>query len=178
MEKKFNLSKSQINILLSILSITYSLMLVVGNAFIAHNHGGPAILFTVVLLPVISVIVVFGAYNMPSILSSLLLALLITINDLGIKFYTGGSHDAMGQMIIGSTMFIGLIPSYIILIIVVFIKKTNEKLIYKFIAVIIFPLLMWWEIYAFGSVSLFERFNNTPYYIKKIVLFLDHILNL
>lgn len=134
-------------------SILISLVIVIVNNIIGHFFGPNGIYFTPIVLIIISVLIGFSNKELEPIWKSFILAGLIILHDIGVKLFSEGTHDTTGLGWIHLFLFIGLLPSYGILISSVIVTK-NETKLNKFIAIIIFPILIGIHLFLFFDLGL------------------------
>ncbi len=137
----------------NIKTISISLGIILLNEIIGHFFAPNGIMLTPIVLIVISVLIGLVNTELKPIWKSVLLVGLIGLHDIGIKLYSGGSHDNEGLGWIHGLLFIGLIPAYGILIAGIF-KAKNESKLNKWIAVFLFPLLIWFHLLLFNDLGL------------------------
>ncbi len=127
-------------ILLFILTVILStIILICTNPTLVSGE-----ILAIVFLPLLAMIIIYIPYHLPSILTSILLSAVILIQRHQIIIFMHiKSRDPMSYVILGFFLSITVILNYLMLIIGVFSKETKEKLIYKFIAIIIFPLILY-----------------------------------
>lgn len=105
------------------------------------------------VLILISVFIGLLNTEIKPIWKSVLLAGLIILNDIGLKLFSGGSHDSEGLGWIHMMLFIGLIPAFGLLIAGVF-KTKKGVLRNKWIAILVFPILIWIHLLLFSDLGL------------------------
>jgi hypothetical protein len=123
------------------------------NGIIGHFFAPNGIWLTPVVLTITTLLVCFGTKNIKVILISTLTYLFVALNDISIKLYSGGSHDQEGLVWVHSLLFIGLIPTFGILL-TRCIRQKHEKLINKLIAVGLFIGLIALHLHLFGNLGL------------------------
>lgn len=137
----------------NILTLTFALILVLINGIIGHFFPPKGINFTVILIPVITIIICFASENLSSIIKSLSISLLVIINDISIKLYSGGTHDLEGLEWIHFYMYSGILIGLIILSINV-LKNKKENLFIKILSIITFPFLIHIYLHFFYQLGL------------------------
>jgi hypothetical protein len=90
--------------------------------------------------------------NLTLFRKSVICYLFIGLNDIGIKQWAGGIHDAEGLGWIHMMLFIGLVPAFAILLIGV-IKDQATSLRSKINSAFIFTTLIFFHIYLFGDLG-------------------------
>ncbi len=138
------------------ISITLSIAFIVIciNNVLGVFYPPSSILFTPLTLSILALIVLIIRCELKSVWVSSLLAGLIGLNDIGIKLFAGGRHDWQGQGWIHITLITGLIPAYIILIAGLFSLNYSDSNVNKWIAIILFPILMAWHILCFMELGI------------------------
>lgn len=107
------------------------------------------------LLPltmVILTVLIFQFTEYKIYIKCLIIALLFLSLDVGIKLYSGGSHDYEGSLWINSFYFIGLIIPLIIIIYKVY-KSPKIILRTKILTIILFIVFIYVENYLFGNLG-------------------------
>jgi hypothetical protein len=137
----------------NILSLTIALILVLINGIIGHFYPPNGIDFTLILIPIITLIICFTSKNLTSIFKSLAISLLVITNDILIKLYSGGTHDLEGLEWIHFFMYCGILISIIILSLNV-MKNKEENLFMKISSIIIFPFLVYIYLHFFYQLGL------------------------
>jgi hypothetical protein len=134
-------------------TILISLGIVIANDIIGHFFASNGIMFTPIVLILISVLIGILNKELNPIWKSTILAGLIILHDVGIKLYSGGRHDYEGLGWVHLMLFIGLIPAFGILIAGIF-KTKNESKLNKWIAIVLFPVLLWIHLLLFSDLGL------------------------
>ncbi len=134
-------------------TIFISLGVVIANNVIGHFFAPNGIMFTPIVLIVISFLIGILNKELKPIWKSAILAGLVSIHDIGIKLYAGGTHDYEGLGWVHSMLFIGLLPAFVLLIIGVFRAK-NETKFDKWVAVVLFPVLICIHLLLFSDLGL------------------------
>ena len=88
---------------------------------------------------------------------AILTAVLIAINDIGIKLYAGGIHDAEGQGVTNVLLLAGVVPCFLILIFCV-IKTKDVSVFNKIASVLVFLLLICLHLYFFSDLGLDQSY--------------------
>lgn len=133
--------------------IGIALTIVIVNNIFGHYYAPSSIMFTPIVVIVLSYLIAFLAKNIKAIQKTILLAFMIGLHDVCIKLYAGGTHDLPGLGLIHLMLFVGLVPAYPIFIKGIF-RTENEPKTNKFIAVILFPLLMWIHLLIYCSLGI------------------------
>lgn len=134
-------------------TILLSLGIVIANDFIGHIFAPNGIMFTPIVLIFISILIGILNKELNPIWKSTLLAGLIILHDIGIKLYSGGRHDHEGLGWVHLMLFVGLIPAFGILIVGIFKTKKITKR-NKWIATVLFPILIWIHLLLFSDLGL------------------------
>ena len=79
-------------------------------------------------------------------------AILCCLHDAGIKLYGGGQHDLEGQGFMNAFFFAGLLPSYI-LVLVLLVRSTEISRNKRIAAAFIMPLIVICYLYFFGALG-------------------------
>jgi hypothetical protein len=121
------------------LSLFMSFLVVLTNVLIGRFYAPNGILFTPIVLPLITLIViVFGIYL--SLIAKIGIVTVYTIlHDIGIKLFSGGSHDNEGYGWIHAFLLFGLILSYAIILVAIFTHQNSTRR-EKLIAALLLPI--------------------------------------
>lgn len=122
------------------------------NGIIGHFLAPSGILFTPIVIIAVTSLIAFGLKDNKPIYQSLLAYFFIALNDISIKLFSGGMHDEEGLGWVNGSMFLGIIPAFIILFVA--IQKSDEKIISKIIAITAFPILMTIHFQLFSNLGL------------------------
>src|ERR1700744_576116 len=87
------------------------------SAAIGHFLPPAGLLASPIVMPLLTGIVFTSYSDFNIFFKSILTYLFIGLNDIGIKLFAGGIHDAEGVGWIEMLFFVGLVPSFIILLI-------------------------------------------------------------
>jgi hypothetical protein len=134
-------------------AIGLATLTVIVNGFIGHFFAPNGIMLTPIVLTITTSLVCFGTKNIKIIFISALTYLFIALNDISIKLYSGGSHDSEGLGWIHMLLFIGLLPTFGILLATIFRNK-EETLTNKTIAVVLFVGLIAGHLQLFSNLGL------------------------
>jgi hypothetical protein len=126
---------------------------VILNGLIGHFFAPNGIMLTPIVLTITTSLVCFGTKNIKVILLSALTYLFMALNDISIKLYSGGSHDSEGLGWIHMLLFVGLLPTFGILLATIFRNK-QETLTNKIIALIMFVGLIAGHLQLFSNLGL------------------------
>ncbi len=134
-------------------TILLNLGLVFLNIIIGHFFAPNGILITPILIIVTTLSTCFLSISLKPIWKSLLCVTYVFINDFGIKLYSGGSHDNEGLGWIHLMMFLGLIPSFIILFYSI-LKNHEASIIEKIVSICLYPILITIHLNLFSNLGL------------------------
>ncbi|WP_196889854.1 hypothetical protein [Aureivirga sp. CE67] len=137
----------------NIITILISLGVVITNDLIGHFFAPNGILFTPIVIIIISILVGILNDKLSPIWKSIILAGLIMIHDVGIKLYSGGRHDHQGLGVANLMLVLGLIPAFVILVVGIFRAK-NESKLHKWIAIFLFLVLLIIYLLLFNDLGL------------------------
>lgn len=119
-----------------------ALTIVITNGLIGHFFAPLGILLTPLILILTTLLVCMGTENIKSTFISVLTYFFVALNDILIKIYSGGIHDNEGLAWIHFYFFIGLVPTFGILLATVFIRNKEETFLTKITAVFLFIALI------------------------------------
>lgn len=125
---------------------------VILNGLIGHFFAPNGIMLTPIVLTITTSLVCFGTKNIKVIVISALIYLFVALNDLSIKLYSGGSHDQEGLGWVHLFLFVGLVPTFGILIATI-LKYKEETLTNKIIAVVLFVGLIAGHLQLFSNLG-------------------------
>lgn len=134
-------------------AIGLATLTVIVNGFIGHFFAPNGIMLTPIVLTITTSLVCFGTKNIKIIFISALTYLFIALNDISIKLYSGGSHDSEGLGWIHMLLFVGLLPTFGILLTTIFRSK-EEPLTNKIIALVLFVGLIAGHLQLFSNLGL------------------------
>jgi hypothetical protein len=126
---------------------------VILNGLIGHFFAPKGIMLTPIVLTITASLVCFGTKNIKIIFISALTYLYVALNDISIKLYSGGSHDQEGLGWVHALLFLGLIPTFGILVTTIFRNK-QETLTNKLIAIALFIGLIVLHLQLFSNLGL------------------------
>ncbi len=126
---------------------------VILNGLIGHFFAPNGIMLTPIVLTITSSLICFGTKNIRVIFISILTFLFVALNDISIKLYSGGTHDNEGLGWVHLLLFVGLVPTFGILLSSV-LKRDDEKSINKIVAIIIFVGLIAIHLQLFSNLGL------------------------
>lgn len=126
---------------------------VILNGFIGHFFAPNGIILTPIVLTITTSLVCFGTKNIKIIFLSILTYLFVALNDISIKLYSGGSHDNEGLGWVHLVLFVGLVPTFGILLAIV-LKRKEETVTNKIIAVTLFIGLIVLHLQLFSNLGL------------------------
>ena len=131
--------------------------IVILNIIIDHLFAPIGMMLTPYILTIIAFLIAFMTKNISSFWKSILTFGLVAFHDIGIKLYGGGSHDIEGQGWIHVLLFIGLLPTFGILVTSIILDKQVTNL-NKIIAILVFPSLISIYLYFFSNLGLGRYF--------------------
>jgi len=134
-------------------AIGLATLTVISNGLIGHYLAPSGILLTPIVMTITTSLVCYKTNNMKIVFISTLTYLFVAFNDILIKLYSGGSHDSEGLGWIQMMFFIGLLPTFGILLSTIFRNK-EETISPKIIAVTIFIILIAGHLKLFNSLGL------------------------
>jgi len=137
----------------NITALGLALLTVIVNGLIGHFFAPNGIILTPVVLTITTYLVCFKTKNIKVLLISILTFLFVALNDISIKLYSGGRHDNQGLGWIHLLLFVGLVPTFGILLTAIF-KRKDEKLTSKIISIILFVGLIVGHLQLFSSLGL------------------------
>lgn len=137
----------------NIMALGIALLIVLANGLVGHFFAPIGIILTPVILVITTYLVCFKTKNIKTILISVLTFLFVALNDVLIKLYSGGRHDNEGLGWVHLLLFVGLVPTFGILLTTIF-KLKDETLINKTISIILFIGLIVGHLQLFGSLGL------------------------
>lgn len=126
---------------------------VILNGLIGHFFAPNGIMLTPIVLTITSSLICFGTKNIRVIFISILTYLFVALNDISIKLYSGGTHDNEGLGWVHLLLFVGLVPTFGILLSSV-LKRDDEKSINKIVAIILFVGLIAIHLQLFNNLGL------------------------
>ena len=77
----------------------------------------------------------------------------MALNDISIKLYSGGTHDNEGLAWVHLLLFIGLVPTFGILLTTI-LKRKEERLTKRIIAIVLFVGLIAGHLQLFSNLGL------------------------
>jgi hypothetical protein len=134
-------------------AIGLATLTVISNGLIGHYLAPSGILLTPIVMTITTSLVCYKTNNIKIVFISALTYLFVAFNDISIKLYSGGSHDSEGLGWIQIMFFIGLLPTFGMLLSTIFRHK-EETVGAKIIAVIIFIILIAGHLKLFNSLGL------------------------
>lgn len=117
-----------------------ALFIVVINILIGHFCPPSEMLTTIVVLPIIT-FVVYVFFDVELTYQMLYICFLTVLNDLGQKFFAGGTSDQIGQVLLNLSSISGVFLSYIVLIILTTINRGDIPTQHRHTALILYPLI-------------------------------------
>ena len=133
------------------LTLAISLFLILVNVFLQHYYAPVGILLSIPICIVAIGLLNINKQSFNIIFKSFLCFLLIGINDVGIKLYSGGIHDSEGQGVVNLVLFVCLGIGFLMLL----ISNFNKAVIARYIvSLTIFVLLAAMHLSFFGGLGL------------------------
>ena len=138
--------------------IILSIVIVIANLLIGHFFAPTGLLLTPVIFIGLTILIGFTNNEINPLAKSLLLLVMIVVHDIGIKLYAGGTHDAEGRGVIHFMLFIGLIPSFLLLIFAI-LKQRHHSLMNKIIAIALFPIIIGLHVVLTNNVGMGRHYS-------------------
>lgn len=126
---------------------------VILNGLIGHFFAPNGIMLTPIVLTITTSFVCFGTKNIKITFISALTYLFVALNDISIKLYSGGSHDNEGLGWVHLLLFVGLVPTFGILLAQV-LRSKDETVANKIIALTLFIGLIAGHLQVFSNLGL------------------------
>ncbi|WP_132036896.1 hypothetical protein [Flavobacterium circumlabens] len=127
--------------------------IVILNIIIDHLFAPIGLILTPIILIIVSFLIAFQTYKIKPIWKSILTFGLVALHDIGIKLYGGGSHDIEGQLWVHMLLFIGLFPTFGILLTSI-LRDGNESVLNLVISALIFPILIFTYLHFFSELGI------------------------
>ncbi|MCC5915749.1 MAG: hypothetical protein JJU02_00325 [Cryomorphaceae bacterium] len=127
------------------------------NLLLAHFFAPKGMMLTPIALTISTGIIVFSSEKTRPIFLTLKILGLIILHDIGLKLYSGGTHDKPGLGWLHVMLFIGLVPAYILTIIGIFRNK-QAQWTEKIVSLLIFPLIIAVHLYLFSDLGLGQHY--------------------
>lgn len=119
--------------------LIYAIILVFGNVLIGHFLPPSSIILSPVVIVLITVLVL--SLDIRVLVKPLVIGGLISLQDIGIKLFSGGTHDYEGLGWIHFMLLMGVTPYFLVLIYFFAIDK-DESFFKKIFSALIFVLLL------------------------------------
>ncbi|MGV4438824.1 hypothetical protein ACQ1PL_04905 [Ornithobacterium rhinotracheale] len=126
----------------NILALGLAFLIVVANAIFGYYFAPDEITITPLVVSLTALLVCFGTKNLRLIYIAIWTYIFLGLNDILIKLFGGGMHDSLGQTLINSASWIGLVPVLIILITKLIKTKNIETTTERVKASILFVILV------------------------------------
>ncbi|MGV4477683.1 hypothetical protein ACQ1PV_00690 [Ornithobacterium rhinotracheale] len=126
----------------NILALGLAFLIVVANAIFGYYFAPDEITITPLVVSLTALLVCFGTKNLRVIYIAVWTYIFLGLNDILIKLFGGGMHDSLGQALINSASWIGLVPVLIILITKLIKTKNIETTTERVKAFILFVILV------------------------------------
>jgi hypothetical protein len=144
------------------LNLLISIFVVLSNVLADHFFAPIGLMLTPIIIIIVACLINLNKGKFDVIIRAIISYLLIAVNDIGIKLYGGGIHDAEGQGWIYMLLLVGLVPCVIILFISGF--KNQKDNFYKTIfALSLFLALIFLHLYFFENLGIgryYKIYNN------------------
>jgi hypothetical protein len=137
--------------------VLLAIIIVIANGIIGHFFAPNGLTYTPIVIVTTTCLIIFGTKDVRVIWKSLLIFVFVAFNDILIKLYAGGRHDYEGLGWIHFYMLVGIIPSYITLLISI-IKYHNEPARSKVAALVLFPILIIIHLQLFSTLGLVKSY--------------------
>ncbi|MFD1258862.1 hypothetical protein ACFQ3S_18790 [Mucilaginibacter terrae] len=131
-------------------------LLLLISTVIGHFLPPTGILTSPIVISIIAGLIMFSDNSFNVIVKSILTYLFIGLNDIGIKLFSGGIHDTEGMGWIHMLLFIGLVPSFIMLLVSVVRDKNSTNWIKAF-SILLFILLINIHLQLFDTLGVQEN---------------------
>lgn len=135
------------------IALGLAIITVIINGLIGHFFAPNGIMLTPIVLTITTLLVCFGTKNLKIIVLSALTYLFVGLNDISIKLYSGGTHDNEGLGWVHLLLFIGLVPTFGILLTAI-LKHKEETWTIKIIAIFLFVGLIAGHLQLFSNLGL------------------------
>ncbi|MGQ1944517.1 hypothetical protein [Ornithobacterium rhinotracheale] len=126
----------------NILALGLAFLIIVANAIFGYYFAPDEITITPLVVSLTALLVCFGTKNLRVIYIAVWTYIFLGLNDILIKLFGGGMHDSLGQALINSASWIGLVPVLIILITKLIKTKNIETTTERVKAFILFVILV------------------------------------
>jgi len=133
-------------------SIIISFALVCANLIFAHFTGFLGLILAVAIIPIAATIIIFSELKLkPFVMISVLFAL-ISFHDIGIRLFSGGDHDALGQALVNLSFVGSVVPTGLILLSNFAVDK-QVNWTRKLGAFLLFTLLIVFHFFVFKNLG-------------------------
>ncbi|MRJ07979.1 hypothetical protein EDL99_03630 [Ornithobacterium rhinotracheale] len=126
----------------NILALGLAFLIVLGNAIFGYFFAPDEITITPLIVSLTALLVCFGTKNLSFIYIAVWTYIFLGLNDILIKLFGGGMHDGLGQSLINTSSWIGLMLVLIILIFKLIKSKSNESQSERIKAFALFVILI------------------------------------
>jgi len=137
--------------------LTIAFLVVIANAFIGHYYSPDGITYTPIVITTTAALVVFGL-SFRLIWKIVLVFVFVVLNDIFIKLYSGGRHDAEGLEWIHAFMLFGVVPVFILLCVTI-VRERKESGFNRVALLLVFPLLLLLYLYFFYNLGLGQNYS-------------------
>ncbi|RYU81819.1 hypothetical protein [Hymenobacter persicinus] len=132
--------------------VVFSCLILVANVLFNHYQAPMGMVLSPLVAALMTRLVMFYGPVWPPYLQTGLCAVLLALQDIGIKLTGGGSHDAEGQGFMNSMVLLGALLS------LGFIAKAlwGQKLVVwwlRLAALVVFTLLIWLHLELFNDLG-------------------------
>ena len=111
------------------------------NCLLGHYFAPLGIVLTPLVIIITSLLVIWGVKDLNIIYKSILVYLFITMNDILIKLFSGGTLDQIGLALISISLLVGVLFVLTFFVINIF-QENNSKMKDKIIAFLVFLVLI------------------------------------
>jgi len=131
--------------------------LVLVNIILGHFFPPFGLLFTSVLIPIITVILCFNNHHLNYTFKAIIIYFFIALNDIGIKLFAGGIQDNEGQGFINLMLIVGVLLGFIYFLYSMFEDKATI-ILHKIISIVVFSALIVLHLNFFSWLGLGRSF--------------------
>ena len=130
--------------------LIYAVILVVVNVLIGHFLPPSGIMLSPIVIVLITVFVL--NLEVRVLVKSLVIGGLISLQDIGVKLFSGGTHDYEGLGWIHFMLLMGVTPSFLAIVYFFAIDK-DESVYKKIFSALIFILLLVFHLSLFSELG-------------------------
>lgn len=139
------------------LGLIAALLLILLNLIVSHFLAPIGLLISPIVVLFAVCLISFTKDKLNPIFQALITYMLLALDDIGLKIFAGGIHDAEGQGVINLMLCIGVVICFFILLISVF-KNNTLSATKTWVAIILFLILAGLHIKFFGWLGLAPRY--------------------